>query len=710
MWDGLGMLLVLSGLMALASFLAGSLPLSFSLSPRQIRLISAIGTGLLIGTALIVIIPEGIETLYSSSTVSVLHAAHVAPTVHAPMDNDRAALALHNIPKPDKNAAGQGIKHDNKMVKGTDRFLPGEKEPDPPKDSEPKSSQTRRDDHENPTPHAWIGISMISGFILMYLVDIVPAIKSSSSASANGHSDHVPLSTIDPESATSSRQTKAHPPPSRPNPTTVGLLIHALADGIALGASSTNGPTSARGSLSIVVFIAILVHKAPAAFGLTSILLNEGISKRSTRGHLLVFSFAAPLGALVTWMIINILGKADNGPSEDMKWWTGIALMFSGGTFLYVALHAMQTISSSSSHGGHPHVKVAVTDGGDEWETPYVETDGHTVQASQVQEKTRGEVGLVVAGMLLPMLTQMGHSITMKGLLAAMPGFANLVQAATQEVFMINPLGTQAPLVASIVGASPAATTYAMACGPNFPSILSSLPSSLICPDLASVTITQGPATIAYTTVENWANKPTDSSINIRKALHCNLAGTTAAICTNSFDGLDKIVLSTQGLNASQISMGQASLDALKVPETFTLTGKDFPVFGNVVVTAGAEKLQVSGASAAVSASTNAAGKLEASMTMAYTSSGVIGNPGINSISAASNPVVGDGDGLVAIGVAETSSGAVAPATVAGIAESSNTSTAKQAAATESKSSAAGSSVESGCSIIIGALAVFLLL
>lgn len=51
----------------------------------------------------------------------------------------------------------------------------------------------------------------------------------------------------------------------------------------------------------------------------------------------------------------------------------------------------------------------------------------------------------------------------MRGLLLiALPGFANLAQAATQEVLMVNPLGTDAPLVASVVGASPAATTYAM--------------------------------------------------------------------------------------------------------------------------------------------------------------------------------------------------------------------------------------------------------
>lgn len=38
---------------------------------------------------------------------------------------------------------------------------------------------------------------------------------------------------------------------------TLGLVIHGAADGIALGASSLSG----KGNLSLIVFIAVLVHK-----------------------------------------------------------------------------------------------------------------------------------------------------------------------------------------------------------------------------------------------------------------------------------------------------------------------------------------------------------------------------------------------------------------------------------------------------------------
>ncbi|KAL8942526.1 MAG: hypothetical protein Q9211_001351, partial [Gyalolechia sp. 1 TL-2023] len=90
MLDGLLMLLTLSTVMAIAymsinpssirreltssrSFLAGSLPLSFALSQSRLQLISTIGMGVLVGTSLIVIIPEGVDTLYSASETPHTH-------------------------------------------------------------------------------------------------------------------------------------------------------------------------------------------------------------------------------------------------------------------------------------------------------------------------------------------------------------------------------------------------------------------------------------------------------------------------------------------------------------------------------------------------------------------------------------------------------------------------------------------------------------
>lgn len=76
-----------------------------------------------------------------------------------------------------------------------------------------------------------------------------------------------------------------------------------------------------------------MVHKAPAAFGLTSVLLKQGLGKRGARAHLVIFSLAAPMGALATWVVVQTLGGG-GGEEQTTRWWTGVLLLFSGGTFL----------------------------------------------------------------------------------------------------------------------------------------------------------------------------------------------------------------------------------------------------------------------------------------------------------------------------------------------------------------------------------------
>jgi zinc transporter 9 len=134
---------------------------------------------------------------------------------------------------------------------------------------------------------------------------------------------------VDEESAGFLGNLAPTPRSARTLATTLGLVIHAAADGIAMGASSTTEDMK----LGFIIFFAIMIHKAPAAFGLTSVLLKQGLSKRAARGHLIVFSLAAPVGALATWFLIVLLG-GDNTGDGSGQWWTGMLLLFSGGTFL----------------------------------------------------------------------------------------------------------------------------------------------------------------------------------------------------------------------------------------------------------------------------------------------------------------------------------------------------------------------------------------
>lgn len=240
---------------------------------NKIRLVSIVGTGILIGTALVVIVPEGVDTLYNN---------------------------------------------------------PG--------------GSTR----------AEVGLSLLAGFLLMYLVDKMPNVISRSQ-SAN----FIPVS-VDMSSLRNSvfGEQSRHSGEEAPSPiathgqgnehshdsvksTSVGLVIHAIADGIALGASVA----TENSALETIVFIAIMVHKAPAAFGLAAVLLQAGGVARAKK-TLAIFAAAAPIGAILTFIVIALMGSSEH---DLIQYWTGVLLLFSGGTFLYVAVHVMQEAGETDS-------------------------------------------------------------------------------------------------------------------------------------------------------------------------------------------------------------------------------------------------------------------------------------------------------------------------------------------------------------------------
>nr|BAN21256.1 conserved hypothetical protein [Riptortus pedestris] len=237
-------LFMLSVVMLIGSYLAGSIPLIMSLSESKLNLVSIFGAGLLVGTALSVIIPEGIRALFSSIPIPKAPAVSVT---HSAVE----AAGEHN--QPDLNGA--------------------------------------------------IGLSLVFGFVVMLLVDQISSRRNRD----------VESGTIGSPKLTA----------------TVGLVVHSAVDGVALGAAATTTHTD----VEFIVFIAIMLHKAPAAFGLVSFLMHEGLDRKRIRRHLLVFSLSAPLMAMVTYSCIGQEGKEKLSSLNA----TGIAMLFSAGTFLYVA-------------------------------------------------------------------------------------------------------------------------------------------------------------------------------------------------------------------------------------------------------------------------------------------------------------------------------------------------------------------------------------
>ncbi|ESZ94901.1 hypothetical protein SBOR_4693 [Sclerotinia borealis F-4128] len=401
MFDGLFMLLILSVIMCLSCFLAGAVPLSMTLSPSQLRLISTIGMGVLVGTSLVVIIPEGIEAVYTAGSSAHSHGARGLSIQERSSGlswvGELNTIAYSNKANLYRRHAEPGPRTVGVEIVTRDS-LPEEKENGSQEKNEEKPAKGTEEHHdEDESPTFWIGLSLILGFILMFLIDKLPRHASEKlqapvaprQISLNNLSQGISnISSSDEESDGFFQSLTPSPKQSRSLATTTGLVIHASADGIAMGASASTSSTK----LGFIIFIAIMVHKAPAAFGLTSVLLKQGLSKRAARGHLIVFSLAAPFGAITTFLLVNILG---GGSIEGVKgqWWTGMLLLFSGGTFLYVAMHAMQEDSGVYTH---EHTN----------SNGYLE--GGLSQRKQAKPQMRDTIA-AVGGMLIPLLTQFGH-------------------------------------------------------------------------------------------------------------------------------------------------------------------------------------------------------------------------------------------------------------------------------------------------------------
>ena len=103
----------------------------------------------------------------------------------------------------------------------------------------------------------------------------------------------------------------------------IGLSVHALADGVAIGAAAASGETS----FSLLVAFAVVVHRVPAALSLGIFLLHQPGGRRSALNGLLLFTLATPVALVLSYLVLD-------GADESVL---ALVLLFSAGTFVYVA-------------------------------------------------------------------------------------------------------------------------------------------------------------------------------------------------------------------------------------------------------------------------------------------------------------------------------------------------------------------------------------
>ena len=113
----------------------------------------------------------------------------------------------------------------------------------------------------------------------------------------------------------------------------LGLGVHTMIDGVALGAVMLGGVTGhAHVALAgFGVFLAIALHKPLDAMSITTIMEAGGWSLRSRWLANLAFALMCPLGALAFYFGVDLLSG-----SQDQI--VGAALAFSAGAFICIAL------------------------------------------------------------------------------------------------------------------------------------------------------------------------------------------------------------------------------------------------------------------------------------------------------------------------------------------------------------------------------------
>ena len=102
-----------------------------------------------------------------------------------------------------------------------------------------------------------------------------------------------------------------------------GLTLHAATDGIAIGAATATGDFA----LTITVLLAVLIHKGPAAFSLGVFSTHEREERKDSVRDVVIFSLATPVMIIIAGLAL----------AELETHMIGLAMLFSAGTFLYVA-------------------------------------------------------------------------------------------------------------------------------------------------------------------------------------------------------------------------------------------------------------------------------------------------------------------------------------------------------------------------------------
>ena len=305
---------------------------------KRLKQLTGIAAGIIIASAMLVVIPEGYELAMTDGHEDAEHEEEYALA-------GSVALVILEVDHGDINAT-EGIEEIEELIGGHDQGHEEGEHGENGHDSEASLSDSigtvieevedgdinattgieeieelisshgheegahghEEESHDDRASGILMGAAIIAGFLLMFILEgsgIGHAVHEEhhdhEHGHGHGHVHHAAAGGL----------------------LVFGLTLHAATDGVAIGAAAATGDFA----LTITVLLAVLIHKGPAAFSLGVFSTHEREERKDSVRDVVIFSLATPVMIIIAGLAL----------AELETHMIGLAMLFSAGTFLYVA-------------------------------------------------------------------------------------------------------------------------------------------------------------------------------------------------------------------------------------------------------------------------------------------------------------------------------------------------------------------------------------
>tara|TARA_Y100000590_G_scaffold119615_1_gene136888 strand:- start:385 stop:1545 length:1161 start_codon:yes stop_codon:yes gene_type:complete len=332
----------LAALTLVLALVGGLIPLFSKIkdNPETLRRITGISSGILLASALLVVVPEGFElatgghdehghdehgdddALAGSIALVILELEHGDIDASEAIEEIEGLLGGHDEDEHDDHdedddshdeemdeTLSENIEHVIEEVEsGEINATAGIEEIEELITSHAHEEEVHGDEEEERLENLIIGAAILAGFIMMLILE----------GSGMGHAVHEEHHDHHDEHG------HEHIHHSRaPWLLVLGLSLHSAADGLAIG-SAAAGSSEA---VTALVAMAVLIHKVPAAFSLGVFSMHEREDRNDSIKDVTLFALATPVMIMVSFYALE-------GLDEHL---IALAMLFAAGTFLYVA-------------------------------------------------------------------------------------------------------------------------------------------------------------------------------------------------------------------------------------------------------------------------------------------------------------------------------------------------------------------------------------